>query len=316
MFEIAICDDDKEFLNAFEARLTAAIQETDMSGRIVCYTDCGALLEDVRGGRKYDLLFLDILFGTEEGNGPAGSRREPGGNAAGTRREMDMSAAGTRREIDMSAAGTRREMDMSAAGTRRETGMNGAEPWRETGMNGAETQREMGMSTAKVLREMGVGADIIFMSTTPDFAVDSFDVSPLHYLLKPIEEEKLKMALARFLDRNRPGSLSFSSPRGILRILLADILYFEIYGHEILIHQAGGNCDTCTGTLKELETALPARIFVRPHRSYLVNLDHVAAISRYRIRLDDGEFIPISKNLYRQTQESFIEYAEGSCLSL
>ncbi len=244
MFEIAICDDDQEFLTAFEARLTAAVQEMDMSGRIVCYTDCGALLEDVRGGRKYDLLFLDILFGA------------------------------------------------------------------------AETQREMGMSTAKVLREMGVGADIIFMSTSPDFAVDSFDVSPLHYLLKPIEDGKLKMALARFFDRNQPGSLSFSSPRGILRILLADILYFEIYGHEILIHQTGGNCDTSTGTLKELEAVLPTRTFVRPHRSYLVNLDHAAEISRYRIRLDDGEFIPISKNLYRRTQESFIEYAEGSCFSL
>lgn len=244
MFEIAVCDDDKEFMNAFEAQLTAALEEAGVPGHIVCYTDCGALLDAVRGGQKYDLLFLDILFGRE-----------------------------------------------------------------------ADALREMGVSMARTLREMGAGADIIFMSTTPDFAVDSFDVSPLHYLLKPIEAAKLQTALARFLDRNRPGSLSFSSPRGILRILLSDILYFEIYGHEILIHQKGGSCDTCTGTLKELEAALPARSFVRPHRSYLVNLDHVTEIFRYRMRMDDGEFIPISKNLYRQTQESFIEYADGSCVS-
>lgn len=89
----------------------------------------------------------------------------------------------------------------------------------------------------------------------------------------------------------------------------------EIFGHEIIIHKTDGVKESCTGTLKELEVLLPAQTFVRPHRSYLVNLDHISEIARYQIRLSSGDTIPISKKLYKQIQNSFIDYADKKCLS-
>lgn len=170
-------------------------------------------------------------------------------------------------------------------------------------------EKERGLRLAAALRQAGEGCDIIFMSTCSDFAVASFDVSPLYYLLKPVEDEKLRAALDRFLERNAPRLVHLNTSHGMIQVRLAEVVFFEIYSHEIIIHKADGTKETCMGTLKELELLLPSRSFVRPHRSYLVNLDRIHKIARYEIYLSSGETVPISKGLYQQVQRAFIDYA-------
>lgn len=170
-------------------------------------------------------------------------------------------------------------------------------------------REENGIHFAEFLREQNWNTDIIFVSTSREFAVAGYDAAPLHYLLKPIDPDKLEKALDRFFTKNTPPDISFTTQNGILRLPLSDILYFEIYGHKIIIHQADGKKETCTGTLKELEERLPPMTFVRPHRSYIINLDYISEIVRYRIRLISGETIPVSKNLYHKIQSLFIDYA-------
>lgn len=170
-------------------------------------------------------------------------------------------------------------------------------------------QKENGIHFAEFLRKQNLNTDIIFVSISPEYAVAGYDAAPLHYLLKPINSTKLEEALERFFTKNTSLDISFTTPKGILRLPLSDILYFEIYGHEITIHQTNGNKGTCTGTLKKLEKCLPPMTFVRPHRSYMINLDYISEITRYRIRLCSGETLPVSKNLYNKTQSLFIDYA-------
>ena len=146
------------------------------------------------------------------------------------------------------------------------------------------------------------------------YAVESYDAAPLHYLLKPVSREKLETALERFLIKNTPRLLHFTTSKGHLSVPIADILFFEIYGHEIIIHKTDKTTEYFTGTLKELEHLLPPLSFVRPHRSYLVSLSHISEITRYRIRLSSGDLIPISKNLYQHTQDCFIDYADKRSL--
>ena len=173
-----------------------------------------------------------------------------------------------------------------------------------------------GLRLAETMRREKWETDIVFVTSSPEFAVESYDSAPLHYLVKPVAPEKLDVALERFLRRHAPDLIHFSTARGTLQMRVSDIRYFEIYGHEIVIHKTDGNKESCTGTLKELETALPPMRFVRPHRSYLVNLEHVGKIVRYQIVLTDGTAIPVSKKLYQKTQDEFIEYADGACHTL
>ena len=177
-------------------------------------------------------------------------------------------------------------------------------------------QAERGIGLAAALRETGCDADIIFISTSPDFAVASFDVAPLHYLVKPIADERLNMALARFLDKNMPYLLRFRTNRGYVQIYLEEVTFFEIYSREIVIHKINGTKETCVGTLKELEDRLPAHTFVRPHRSYLVNLDRICEIVRYQIRVSTGDTVPVSKKLYSQVQKAIIDHADRQTVKL
>ena len=172
----------------------------------------------------------------------------------------------------------------------------------------AETQQ--GIALAGALRRQGCDADIVFVSTCPDYAVASFDTAPLYYLVKPVQEEKLSAALSRFLNKNAPYLLRFDTNRGYLQVPLAEVAFFEIFVREIVIHKTSGQKETCVGTLKELENRLPANTFVRPHRSYLVNLDQISEIARYMIRVSTGETVPVSQKLYPQVQQAIIRHAD------
>ena len=178
----------------------------------------------------------------------------------------------------------------------------------------AEAERGIGLAAS--LREAGCAADIVFMSSSPDFAADSFDVAPLHYLLKPVAEEKLCAALDRFLDKNTPCFLRLHTHRGHLQLPLSEVAFFEIFVREIVVHKADGTKETCVGTLKELEDRLPASGFVRPHRSYLVNLDHISEIVRYQLRVSTGETVPVSQKLYAHVQQAIINHADRQTVRL
>lgn len=233
MYLISICDDDTDFIADFVPMLRQALDRRDTSYELALFTSTQDLLDAAVAGRRFDLVFMDVIF----------------------------------------------------SGT------------------------EQGIQCAQTLREQEHSPDLIFMSTAAAFAADSFDVEPLHYLLKPVDPAKLDTALERFLNRNEPQRLRLSTQRGIVMIHLADVIYFEIYSHDIVIHLSGGGQETCAGTLKQLEERLPAGQFIRTHRSYLVNLDHVTEISHYQMVLSNGAKVPVSRSIYRQVQTSFIEYA-------
>lgn len=232
MYEIALCDDDNTFSDAFGRMLSDALDAKDVSYRLTSFSDIISLQNALENGITYHLIFLDIIF-----------------------------------------------------------------------------QKEDGLFFANFLRKQKWKTDLIFVTSSSDYAVAGYDAAPLHYLLKPVSSDKLEQALERFLDKNNPLSICFTTPKGILHIRLSDILYFEIYDHNIIIHKTDRKKETCIGTLKDIEISLPPMTFVRPHRSYLVNLDYISEIVRYRMRLSSGETIPISKNLYNQIQDKFIDYA-------
>lgn len=171
-------------------------------------------------------------------------------------------------------------------------------------------EKELGIQSAKILRTMKYPADIIFITTCSDYAVDGYEVFPLHYLVKPIDPDKLAIALNRFLEKHTPRTLHIVSSKKAVYIPIDEILYFEIYGHEIIIHKEDGTAETYVGTLKEIEMHLPPLTFVRPNRSYLVNLAKISRIARYSLQLPTGESIPISKRLYNQTQTTLINFAD------
>lgn len=173
-------------------------------------------------------------------------------------------------------------------------------------------QDTTGIQTARRLRSFRIDTDIIFLSSSSDYALESFDVSPLHYLIKSPKLEKLEEALDRFFDKHAEQNFYVKSRKGILALPVSDILFFEIYGHDLSVHLTSGENHTFSGTLKKIEEDLPCSTFIRAHKSYLVNMAHIVKIARYQITLSTGQSVPISKKNYLSIMSAFVDYSTRS----
>ncbi len=155
---------------------------------------------------------------------------------------------------------------------------------------------EKGIRFAKLLRERKWDLDLVLMSSSERYAVDGYDVRPLHYLLKPLREHQLEDVLDQFLERHAPHILSLTTPLGEVRLPIADALYFEVYNHVVELHRRDGSESSWRGTLQELERQLHAGRFVRVHRSYLVNLEHISVLGRDKLKLISGDMVPMGRS--------------------
>ena len=161
---------------------------------------------------------------------------------------------------------------------------------------------EKGIRFGKLLREKDWDVDLVFVTSSQQYAVAGYDAQPPHFLLKPLQQSQLGEVLDRFLARRAPNILSLATPQETVRLPVSDALYFEVYNHIVKLCRRDGSESSWRGTLQDLERQLPAGRFVRIHRSYLVNLEHIAVIGRDRLRLSSGDIIPMGRADYANIQ--------------
>ena len=175
-----------------------------------------------------------------------------------------------------------------------------------------------GMKTARGLREKESGSLLVFVSSSRNYVLEAYDVEAFHYLLKPVETEKLKQVLSRALCRLRQHPREFLMVRKEWekkKLFLDDIFYFEIRGRVIEAHGAEGVC-SYYGQIGLLEQSLEGKGFFRCHKSYLINLRHVDGYSRQEAILDNGERIVIAKRRYEEFRREILKFMrkEGGLL--
>lgn len=168
---------------------------------------------------------------------------------------------------------------------------------------------ENGYSFAKQLRNEDIKIDIIFITTTEDYAIAGYEVSPLLYLVKPVTDAQITYALEIFIKKHIPQQILLNLSGGLVSIKLNEILYCEVYGHKTYVHLISGETKELRFSLQKLEDQLPASVFARSHQSYLVNMEHINRISRYKLTLSNGQTIPISQAKYLNLQNKFIAYS-------
>lgn len=166
---------------------------------------------------------------------------------------------------------------------------------------------------------------VIFTTAYSEYAVESFRLDAVDYLLKPFgfndfnravskahslsELMKLRDAKDAATTESDTASSEYISVKAGYKVSLvkyADIIYMESVGEYVRMHLAGGSTVTTLFRLKNMENALPAGRFMRVHRSYIVNLAHVAGYARGRVYLDNEEYVPLSVN-YRDAFREYIE---------
>ena len=168
-----------------------------------------------------------------------------------------------------------------------------------------------GVSLAKELRAQRDNLVIIFITGLPDFLQEGYDVSALHYLMKPVDEGKLFAVLDRAVKHvsKAEPQLLLTVDGETMRVSAADIMYVESFAHHLELNLTSGTITVKMPTYK-LEQML-GEGFVRCHRSYLVGMRHIKKITKTDIVLDNSKSIPLSRRLYKAVNEAFIGFING-----
>ena len=208
--KIAICDD--ELIHIENIRYMLPDLEMDI------YTNPNSLFETVRGGKEYDVIFLDIMM--------------PG--------------------ID-------------------------------------------GISLARELREINDDAIIVFITSKIEFMQTGYEVRAFRYLLKDQISDGLKKVWADIeteLVAKKDEYFIYEFGQQVYRRSYREIIYFESSLRRVTIHTKN-NADIFYGKLDDIEKDSP--LFVRIHKSFLVNKKHIRGISADTVILSNGEVLPVSR---------------------
>lgn len=163
-----------------------------------------------------------------------------------------------------------------------------------------------GMELAKKLRAAGDMLPIIFITGYSDYMGDGYDVEALHYLLKPVETDRLFAVLDKYAARRgRTEEVLLSTAEGVCRTALESIVYVEAFGRKTAVHLRDGAVLECSMSISEFEGFGG---FFHCHRSYIVNMEQVRSITKTAVIVETGEEVPLSRRLYGEVNRRFIEF--------
>lgn len=142
---------------------------------------------------------------------------------------------------------------------------------------------------------------VIFTTAYENYALQGFELDVLDYLLKPISFDRFVKAANRAFDyfslngNQEPGYLFIKVNNRLEKIFFEDILFIEAKENYMAIQTKEKKLLTHS-TLKSLQQILPSEHFIQPHKSYLVNMQHITAIEGNALHSMNYQ-IPISKYL-------------------
>lgn len=162
-----------------------------------------------------------------------------------------------------------------------------------------------GVAMAKRLRKDNDTVQIVFITGYSDYISEGYEVAALHYLVKPVAEEKLFSVLDRASEKLKKNErvLNLTVGSEMVRVPVHRITYADVQGNYVTIH---GRADyTVKMTLRELERQLDDR-FYRVGRSSIVNLGYISRVTRTDIYLSDGSVIPLPRGAYEGVNRAII----------
>lgn len=168
-----------------------------------------------------------------------------------------------------------------------------------------------GMTAARRIREVDSQVIIVFVTSSPHYAVSGYEVDALSYLLKPVTYASFQHEMTRIVTRlqSRPRrELLFTSTDGAHhRIAVDDIRYIESVRHRIDLHTLDETFSVAA-TVKAMETELADQGFLRCNSGLLVNLRHVTGIEGNDCRIRGGGRLPISRPRKREFLAALAEH--------
>lgn len=175
-----------------------------------------------------------------------------------------------------------------------------------------------GMELAREIRTFNTAVPILFLTSSPEFAVESYTVHAANYLLKPVSRESLFSALNDISAQqkaDRKNYIIVKSNIGVRKILLSQLVYVEAQDRRVIYHlQNGGQVD-CIARFSAIAGELLKNIeFIQPHRSYLVNMSYINIIGTMDMELQDHTVLPLAQRRVAEIKEYYLAYQMGEIM--
>lgn len=173
-------------------------------------------------------------------------------------------------------------------------------------MNGAN-----GIEIAKAFRQSDKDCFLIFTTTSTDYALEGFQVRAMHYLVKPYTEDDISLLIDEILSRipEQEKYIEVKVNRSDVQIPFKSIVYAEHFSHMIYIHTTNKKVLLTRQSFGAFTTPLKmdARFFLCT-RGIVVNLEHVVDFDGTVFILDDGNSIPVSRDLIKTARQTFMDF--------
>lgn len=163
-----------------------------------------------------------------------------------------------------------------------------------------------GVTMARRLRRENEEVQIVFITGYSEYIADGYEVDALHYLMKPVKEEKLYSVLDKAAQKLRRNERMMNLELGgeMVRLPICQIRYADVQGNYATIHAKDDY--TVRRTLGEIEKELDERFF-RIGRSAIVNLHCISRVTKSDIYLQDGSVIALPRGAYEKVNRAIIE---------
>lgn len=172
-----------------------------------------------------------------------------------------------------------------------------------TGINGLET--------ARLLRLKNTICNIIFVTSFPEFILDSFEVQPFRFMLKPLQSEKIYEAIDSYIKQQKLLYPLIVIENGIQKTVNAqDIIYLEGDGKYCIVRTTMETIH-CSKTIAQVYSLLPEHCFYRIHKSYVVNMYCIASFDKNIITLNNGESAIVGRNHIAEFKKVYMSFVKN-----
>lgn len=165
-----------------------------------------------------------------------------------------------------------------------------------------------GIELASTIRSFDLHLPIVFLTSSTEFAIASYRVHAKDYLLKPVDNQLLFEVLLRQL-KSSEQLLFVKTIDSVMQLPFSEIVYLEVVARKLCFYLQDGSVVLAPSTLSEYEERLlQYPQFYKPHRSYLVNLQHISKVDKEGIHTTLENIIPVPKPAFAKTKNAYMNY--------
>ena len=163
-----------------------------------------------------------------------------------------------------------------------------------------------GVTMAKKVRAHNEAVQIVFITGYSDYIAEGYEVAALHYLMKPVNREKLMAVLDRALEKRKQEErcLNLEMSGEMVRLPFYEIRYLDVRQNYVTVHAKGDY--TVKRSLNDFEKELDHR-FHRVGRSMILNLKYIQRVTKTEVRLSNGTVLPLPRGAYEPLNRAIIQ---------